>query len=166
LQERRVEAEVDSAGLLAEGDPPSDGLVSILREWGVDIGGHVSHRLTGEAVESADLVVTMEHYQVAEVVLVAREAWARTFTLREIVQRAAEIGPRGPDEAFGAWLARVGAGRRRTELVGAWHLDIADPIGQGAFGIDRAADEIDALVNRFVDLAWPKARGGRRARKR
>ena len=166
MQERRVEAEVDSAGLLAEGDPPSDGLVSILRDWGVDIGGHVSRRLTAEAIESTDLVVTMEHYQVAEVVLVAPEAWARTHTLREIVQRAGEVGPRSANEAFGNWLTRLGAGRRRTELVGAWHLDIADPIGQGAFGIDRAADEIDELVNRFVDLAWPKARGGRRARKR
>lgn len=166
LEARGAEAEVDSAGLLAEGDEPSDGLLGVVREWGVDLAGHRSRLLTAETIEHADLVLAMEHYQVAEVVLAVPDAWERTFTLREMVQRGERVGARAPDEEPAAWVRRLGAGRTRLELVGAWHLDIADPIGQGAFGIERTADEIEELVGRFVDVAWPRARGGRRARKR
>jgi protein-tyrosine-phosphatase len=166
LEERGVDAQVDSAGLLAEADSPSEGLVAILRNWDVDLGTHVSRRLTTDAIESADLVITMEHFQVAEVAQVVPEAWTRTFTLREVTRRAERIGVRGRNEQFVEWRARLGAGRMRTDLVGAWHVDIADPIGQGATGIERTADEIDHLVRRFADLAWPRPRGGRRTGKR
>jgi hypothetical protein len=46
----------------------------------------------------------------------------------------------------------------RTDLVGAWHLDIADTIAGGTFEIERTADELDHFVGRFADLAWPSAR--------
>jgi hypothetical protein len=44
------------------------------------------------------------------------------------------------------------------ELVGAWHLDVAHPAGQGSVAIERTADEIQGLVDGLVDLAWPKRR--------
>ncbi len=151
-------AEVDSAGLVASGDGTSAGLLGVLREWGVDLAAHRSRRLTAEAVERADVVLTMEHYQVAEVALIAPDAWGRTFTLREIVRRGQRVGRRAPNEGLADWFRRLSAGRTRMELVGAWHLDVADPAGQGSLAIERTADEVQGLVDCFTDLAWPKRR--------
>lgn len=144
--------------MVASGDETSDGLVDVLREWGVDLTGHRSRLITAEAVERADVVLTMEHYQVAEVVLIAPDAWGRTFTLREIVRRGQGVGRRAPNEEVAAWFRRLSAGRTRMELVGAWHLDVADPAGQGSLAIERTADEVQGLVDGLVDLAWPKRR--------
>jgi len=142
----------------ASGEETSDGLVDVLREWGVDLAGHRSRLITAEAVERADVVLTMEHYQVAEVVLIAPDAWDRAFTLREIVRRGQRVGRRAPNEDVADWFGRLSAGRTRMELVGAWHLDVADPAGQGSVAIERTADEIQGLVDGLVDLAWPKRR--------
>jgi protein-tyrosine-phosphatase len=98
----------------------------------------------------------MEHHQVAEIVLMAPDAWDRTFTLREIVLRGQEVGKRTTGERLSDWTQRVGAGRTRMELVGAWDLDIPDPVGQGAFEIERTVDDLEELVDRFVELAWPR----------
>jgi protein-tyrosine phosphatase len=144
--------------LVAAGEETSDGLVDVLREWDVDLAGHRSRLITAEAVERADVVLTMEHYQVAEVVLVAPDAWMRTFTLREIVRRGQRVGQRAPNEDLADWFRRLSAGRTRMELVGAWHLDVADPAGQGNMAIERTADEVQGLVDGLVDLAWPKRR--------
>ena len=142
----------------ASGEETSDGLVDVLREWGVDLAGHRSRLITAEAVERADVVLTMEHYQVAEVVLIAPDAWDRAFTLREIVRRGQRVGRRAPNEDLADWFRRLSAGRTRMELVGAWHLDVADPAGQGSLVIERTADEVQGLVDGLVDLAWPKRR--------
>ena len=100
----------------------------------------------------------MEHYQVAEVGLNAPDAWERTFTLREIVRRGERVGRRAPEEDVADWFRRLSAGRTRMELVGAWHLDVADPAGQGSLAIERTADEVQGLVDRLGDLAWAKGR--------
>jgi protein-tyrosine phosphatase len=134
----------------------SDGLAGILREWDVDLAGHRSRLITADAVERADVILTMEHHQVAEVVLIEPDAWDRTFTLREIVQRGQRVGRRAPNEELAGWFRRLSAGRTRMELVGAWHLDVADPAGQGALAIEQTADEVQDLVDGLVELAWPK----------
>jgi protein-tyrosine-phosphatase len=144
--------------LVATGEAASGGLVDILREWGVDLAGHRSRLITADAVERADVILTMEHYQVAEVALLAPDAWGRTFTLREIVRRGQRVGPRAPNEELADWLRRLSAGRTRMELVGAWHLDVADPAGQGALAIEQTADEVQDLVDRLAELAWPRRR--------
>jgi protein-tyrosine-phosphatase len=144
--------------LVASGDEISDGLVDVLRESGVDLAGHRSRPITAEAVERADVVITMEHYQVAEVSLNAPDAWERTFTLREVVRRGQRVGRRTPEEDVADWFRRLSAGRTRMELVGAWDLDVADPAGQGTLAVERTADEVQDLVERLTDLVWPRRR--------
>jgi protein-tyrosine-phosphatase len=156
LEERGADAEVDSAGLRVQGDQPPGVLLGFLHDWGVDIAPHVSRALSVDAITRADLVLTMEHYQVAEVMLVAADAWERTLTVRELVERGERIGKRSADEELANWLKRISAGRTRTDLVGAWHLDVADPLGQGSLAIQRTADELDDLVRRVADLIWPR----------
>ena len=77
---------------------------------------------------------------------------------RELECEVRRVGPRAPNEELADWLRRLSAGRTRMELVGAWHLDVADPAGQGALAIEQTADEVQDLVDRLADLAWPRRR--------
>jgi hypothetical protein len=43
-------------------------------------------------------------------------------------------------------------------IVAAWHLDVADPTSQGSLAIERNVDEVQGIVDRLADLAWPKGR--------
>ena len=108
--------------------------------------------------QRADVTLTMEHYQVAEVVLIVPDAWDRTFALREIVQRGKRVGQRGPNEELADWVRRLSAGRTRMEVVGALHLDVADPAGQGSPRIEQTADEVQELVDDLAELVWPGRR--------
>src|SRR6266545_3404456 len=163
LDARGMTADVRSAGLRDQHRTLSVDLIRRMRDRGIDLSGHRSRRLGRDDVERADLILTMEHHHVGEVTLLDPAAWARTFTLKEIVRRSAAAGPRPPDEPLDRWLARVGAGRTRLELVGAWRDDVADPAGGSLFEVERTVDELDDLTARLVDLAWPRA-GGRRRR--
>ncbi|MDW8068079.1 MAG: low molecular weight protein arginine phosphatase [Anaerolineae bacterium] len=51
---------VQSAGIWAEeGQPASSGAVAAMAEWGIDLSGHRSRRLTRPMVEEADLILGM-----------------------------------------------------------------------------------------------------------
>jgi hypothetical protein len=72
------------------------------------------------------------------------------------VRRGAEVVRRPPEEPLAAWLTRVHEGRRRADLIGDDPADdVADPIG----GPDRlyleTATDLEDLVGRLVDLAFP-----------
>lgn len=166
LEARGVSARVRSAGLHIRERTMNDDLVRALRDRGIDLSGHRSHRLARGDVQNADLILIMEHHQVGDVTLLDPTAWSRTFTLKEVVRRSAAAGRRAPDEPLDRWLARVGAGRTRLELVGAWRDDVADPAGRSLFEVQRTVDELDDLTARFVDLAWPRASGRRRPARR
>jgi hypothetical protein len=73
------------------------------------------------------------------------------------VARATREGPRGPDERLESYLGRLGDERRLGSLVGASTLDdVADPIGGDAAAYERAAVEIEELVEAMVNLLWPQ----------
>lgn len=159
LRTRGVTATVASAGLLPGDATPGDGLVEAMRERGIDLSGHRSRRLDADTVRAADLVVIMEHHHLGDVLLLDRGAWERTFTLKDLVRRAKEAGPRRPGEPLDRWLGRVGRGRTRLDAVGAWGDDIVDPAGGSPAQVLETVDEIGALVGRLVDLAWPREVG-------
>lgn len=165
LARRGVEARVASAGLVSDDVPASDGSVRAMTRRGLDLSAHRSRRLTEEAVESADLVLGMAREHVREAVVLVPEALGRAFTLREVVRRAEAVGPRrsadpsrpgAPLEPLEAWLARVGEGRRPSDLLGASpDDDIPDPMGMSRRAYERTAEVISDLVDRLVDLAFP-----------
>ncbi len=167
LEARNVTADVRSAGVRIQEREMSGDLVVALQDRGIDLSGHRTRSLGRDDVLRADLILTMEHHQVADVALLDPTAWTRTFTLKEIVRRSAAAGPRAVDEPLDRWVARIGAGRTRLELVGAWRDDVADPAGQSRFAVERTVDEVEDLTDRLVDAAWPPARRrGARARRR
>ncbi len=158
-----VPARVRSAGLLESGNPASASGVDILAGRGLDMGGHRSTAVSADILRPADLIIGMARQHVREAVVLDREVWPRTFTLKELVRRGTTIGPRKEGEGLDAWLARAHMGRTPTSLMGASpEDDVADPIGQPRAAYERMVQELDELVDRLVALAWPPGAEERR----
>ncbi len=159
-----IEAHVHSAGELRGGVPASPGSVRAMAARGLDLDQHRSRALSAELLRGADLVVTMARRHVREAVLACPEAWPRTFTLKELVRRGGEVGPRRKDQSLAAWLAEVGADRRPSDLLGDTTTDdVADPIGSPDHAYERTAAELSELIDRLVDLAFANANGNAHA---
>jgi protein-tyrosine phosphatase len=153
---RGLAVEVASCGLSRRDQPATAEAIRCARAKGADISAHRSELIGAELVGQADLVIGMERQHVREVLALDRGALARAFTFKDLVRRAERAGRRAPDEPVGRWLDRLGAGRRATDLVGFDGDDeVADPYGRPMRRYEACADEIAALVDRLVELAWP-----------
>jgi protein-tyrosine-phosphatase len=156
LAERGVEAAVSSAGLFRGGVPASPGSVKAMARRGLDIDGHRSRTVTSELLEGADVVLGMARLHVREAVVAVPEIWPRAFTLKELVRRGAAVGPRPAQQPLADWLARLHEGRRRAEFIGDDPVDdVADPVGGPEQLYLETATELEDLVGRLVDLAFP-----------
>ena len=162
LQERLgavgVDAAVRSAGDLPGGAHASPGSVRAMAARGLDLRDHLSQTVTPDLVGDADLVIAMGRRHLRSAVAMRPDAWERTFTLKELVRRAAAVGARRPGEPFSAWLAAVHRGRERAALLGDDPRDdVADPIGGPDRLYEETAAELSSLIDRFVDLAFGAA---------
>jgi protein-tyrosine phosphatase len=157
LQDAGIPARVHSAGLVTEDRPASEHGVTAMARRGVDIAEHRSRRLALEMVRDADLILGMERQHVREVAVLAPEAFAKAFTIRDLARRAEVGGPRGGDESIAEWLRWVAAGRRPTDLLGIDPSDeVADPIGRPARDYERTAAQLEELVSVIVDHLFPQ----------
>jgi protein-tyrosine phosphatase len=155
LDSAGVEARVHSAGLLGDDRAASADGIAVMADRGIDTSVHRSRRMTAEMIEGADLVVGMAREHVREAVLLVPDAWTKTFTLKELVRRGTDVGPRTPDQPVDEWLAKVNAGRTRSDMLGSSSADdVADPIGQSRAMYERTAAELEQLVERMVALVW------------
>lgn len=146
---------VHSAGLLEAGQPASRHGVDILRDRKIDLAPHRSTTMTPDLVANADLLVGMARLHVREAVVLRPQAWPRSFTLKEIVRRGTEVGPRAGGQPIDQWLATVHAGRAHTDLLGdATDDDIFDPIGSSRSVYEKTANEIEDLTDRLVALLF------------
>jgi protein-tyrosine-phosphatase len=156
LRDAGTDVVVESAGLREAERFIDDGAVMALAEYGVDLRRHRSRVLDAEMVGRATLTIGLEREHVREAVLLDGSAWPRTFTLKEIVRRGEATGARTPGESIEAWIARMHGDRTRHDLLGADRRDdVADPYGGPSGGYEDTAEEIDDLVRRLVELAWP-----------
>ncbi len=148
-----IHAQVGSAGLFPGGSSAAPDAVGLMTERGVDITRHVSCQITADIARSANLIVGMSRQHVREACVSYGALLQRAFTLKELVRRGEDIGPRRQDETLYTWLGRVGAGRRPSDLVGdSPNDDIADPIGKPRPFYEQTADELDDLITRFLNL--------------
>ena len=158
LADLGVEARVASAGLLQSGQPASAHGIDILRGRGLDMSTHRSRTMTREMLSAADLLVAMAREHVREAVVMDPGLWPRTFTLKELVRRGEATGRRQAGEPLADWLARVGQGRRVSDLTGSSpDDDVADPIGGPRSAYERTAMELDGLLDRLVAVAFAPA---------
>jgi protein-tyrosine phosphatase len=144
-----------SAGTLgATGDPPQL-LVEEGAAFGLDLSGHRPRRVEADDVRRAGLVIGMAREHVREVVLMDKTSFTKTFTLREIVRRGCEVGPRPVDEPLDEWLLRAHDGRRHVDLIGdSAQDDIADPMGGSSEDYRRMLTDVDALTGALHSLIW------------
>ena len=145
-----------SAGTMETDVGPPRPLVEEGRAFGIDLAAHVPRSVDPDMIEAADLVVGLTRQHLRQTVVAVRTSLPRTFTLREIVRRGLQTGPRSATEDLGTWLARVHDGRTRADLMGeSPDDDVIDPMGGTADDYRRMLTDVAALTRTLRDLAWP-----------
>jgi len=156
LSARGISPRVASAGLLADGMKPPPEVISVMAARGIAVTRHRSRLVTADDLADADLILGLarEHVRHATVLLPA--AWPRSFTLRELLRRGHEAGPRSPREPLGDWLTRASLDRGRRDLLGSSRADdVADPAGGPPHGYLATAGLLDQLTRDLVELCLP-----------
>ncbi len=153
-----VSVPVRSAGMLSSGDPPCPEVISVMARYGIEIASHRSQLARAADLARADLVLAMARDNLRYAVITEPAAWPRAFTLKELVRRGAQIGPRRPASRSGGWLSRAHAGRERRSLLGdSAEDDVADPTGGPLGAYTETANLLDLLVTRLAELGWAHA---------
>ena len=153
-----VTVPVCSAGVIGCGDPPHPDVISVMAWYGIEIASHRSRTAGAAELARASLVLAMARDSLRYAVITEPQAWPRTFTLKEIVRRGEQIGPRPPGQPLAHWLSRVHAGRRRASLLGESPTDdVADPTGGVLHAYADTASLLDRLVARLAELGWAHA---------
>lgn len=146
----------ESAGTLQGYRSIAPSALAAIGSDGLDMSHHQSRLLGRRAIRRSDLVLGMAREHVRETVALDPPAWQRSFTLKEFVRRGEAVGARPEGEPLGAWLEKVGAGRRREELLGSSTADdVADPMNGGDALCRAIADEVRDLVHRVLLLIEP-----------
>ena len=151
LERAGIDAAVASAGTHAvEGVPATEGAELTVHKLGLDVSRHLSRPIDEALIAHASMVWCMERMHVVEVCRVWPDAFAKTFTVKDLARRTIDCH-RHPSEPVDHWLLRVGEGRTTAEMLG--HSpddDIADPIGRSLRRYRRAAESITLAVETVV----------------
>ena len=148
---------VHSAGLLDDGVPASSHGVDVLRSRNLDLADHRSRTLSPDLVEGTDLLLGMARLHVREAVVMAPQVWPKAFTLKELVRRGEDIGPRPAGQSLDEWLLKAHAGRTHAGLLGDDAADdIFDPIGSSRAQYEKTAAELEDLIDRLVALLFDR----------
>ena len=159
LADRGINADVRSAGLTFDGRPATPETVAVAARAGIDLSRHRSRVVDAAMIDRAGVVVGMERMHAREATVLGRDAFSRSFTLKELVRRGRASGARGAGEALDAWLGRVAEGRRPTDLLDGGDDDVADPYRQSMAVYEQCFTDIAALVDELVPLVWPAEQG-------
>jgi protein-tyrosine phosphatase len=146
---------VRSAGTAARPGPPPPEAVAVLAARGYDIAGHRGRTAGRADLATADLVLGMARDHVRHAVVLLPAAWPRAFTLKELVRRGQQIGPRPPGEPLAGWLARAGRDRDHRDLLGSSAADdVPDPLGGRPRDFEATAALLDQLTGDLAGLCW------------
>lgn len=160
LEQRGVDAEVVSCGVMQGGVRASAGAVRAMARRGLDLSRHLSEQMDSDTVAVADLIVTMERRHIASVAELDVPAVRRTFTLLELADLAAMVGTRRADRSVASWIAEADAMRLPEAVITAnSDSDIADPMGGPNRAYRRTAEQIDELLLTVLDALFPSAHG-------
>ena len=153
-----VPVPVRSAGMIRCGDPPHPAVISVMASYGIEISSHRSRLARATDLDRASLVVAMARDNLRWAVITEPGVWPRAFTLKELIRRGEQIGPRPPGESFAQWLSRAQTGRERNSLLGeSAEDDVADPAGGPRRAYAATASLLDQLVMRLAELGWAQA---------
>jgi protein-tyrosine phosphatase len=147
-----IDVAVRTAGLEAPGLPPTPETVRRLDRAGIDARAHRSRQLHDDDIARADLVLTAERRHVVTVAGRVPDAFTRTFTLPEAVDRGTAHGRRH-GAPIDEWIAALDEGRpRAAAYLDATIGEIEDPTGRPAEAWDRTVTEVERLVEALCRL--------------
>jgi protein-tyrosine phosphatase len=122
---------------------------------GLDLERHSSAPLEHEAVRQADLIIGLERRHVQDIVVQDPRAFPKAYTLKELVRRGDQVGPRPSTVAVHQWLLEVHRGRQPRDLLGVSATDdITDPTGSDAVDHHTTAAEVDELAGQVLELLF------------
>jgi protein-tyrosine phosphatase len=157
--------EVESAGTWARpGSPPTPEAVEAAAERGADLAHLRSAPIEREAIDRADVILTMSAEHRDEVLHIAPDAEAKTFTLKELVRLLGALPEPDGERSREAVLARIAEAHRlrsgpEPPFIRDW--DVSDPLGMGLQTYRAKAWEIeehvDALLEGLFGLDRPAA---------
>jgi protein-tyrosine-phosphatase len=147
---------VSSAGVTrTDGSVPTE-LIDVMSEYGIDLSGHRKRRVTQELLAGSDLIIGMGPRHIREAVLIDPPCWPQAFTIRELVRRGAEVGPRRPDQGIRSWIESAQGDRTRESLLFPSPKDeVRDPYGGTVERYRGTATELADLTRQLSDLVWP-----------
>lgn len=153
LRAAGLASHIQSAGTAADGQQPIERAVRLLAARGIAVDDHLSRPIVADDVSAADLILTAEQQHVVAIAGQWPDAFARTFTLPELVERARSVGPRG-DRSLAEWLGEIGIGRLTAlDYLDATDIpEVADPTGKSRAVWDRSFSEIDALTKELAKV--------------
>ncbi|HLI43560.1 MAG TPA: hypothetical protein VKU92_03735 [Acidimicrobiales bacterium] len=155
---RRLPLRAASAGLLEGGLTPPPEVATVLEELRVpcDRLTRPGRTMRRRDLDTASLVLGLAREHVRAAAVLRPEVWPRAFTLKELVRRGRDLGPRSRDEPLEGWVARAHAGRQPEDLLGrSTDDDVEDPFGLPLSRYRRTGQEIAHAVDELVELLWP-----------
>ncbi len=147
-----VAATTMSAGTTRGGEPPTDTAVRLLAARNIDVARHQSTAISDSSIAAADIVFAAEQAHVISIAGRWPDAFARTFTLTELVTLGDGVGPIGT-RPLTDWLAEINDGRPRgLDYLDAHVGEIDDPTGKAPSVWAASFAQIDDLTNRLAAL--------------
>jgi protein-tyrosine-phosphatase len=130
LKRLGVDARVRSAGTMPWGGSATSAAIEVMGEYGLDITGHESTALNPALIERSDLVLGMTRDHVGRVANLVPDAAERAFLAGELARLGAQTGRRTSNEPLRVWAQRVARSRDDSRIVGRFHEEVADPVGE------------------------------------
>jgi protein-tyrosine-phosphatase len=96
FSEHSLKIEVLSAGLNAQGLPPTRETLEIMKREKIDLSNHIARQLTRELLEQADLILTMEEIHKKVVLLYYPKFREKVFTLKEFAGETEDLDIKDP----------------------------------------------------------------------
>lgn len=152
--------EVVSAGVRKTDSTVPDEVFEVMAPYGIDLTGHRKQKMTAPLLENADLIIGMGRRHVQEAILLDPPCWPQAFTLKELVRRGAEVGPRRPDQGIRSWIDAVQGDRTRESLAHRSASDeVDDPFGGSLDRYQATAGELARLTAQLAGLLWGEELG-------
>jgi protein-tyrosine phosphatase len=153
-----IDIPLASAGLIEGNVESPREVVRAAANFGLDLTGHRSREFQPEMLMKTDLVVTMTRRHVRAIAVSDAKAWPRTFTMRELIRRGGDVGPRRSEQSLSKWLTLVNMGRQPINLLGADpNDDVSDPMGGVPDDYDEMVEALYGLTHELVGLLFPQA---------
>jgi protein-tyrosine-phosphatase len=150
-RELKMDIVARSVGMAKSGEPVSKRALDALGPMSNEVAQHRSQPILAEWLEESDLILGMERVHVREVAVTAPGTWTRAFTLKEFVRRSESFDPPSAEQTFSEWMAFVGQGRVRQDLLGSsTEDDLDDPVNMSAGEVKNVAKEIRQLIERVL----------------